>query len=100
MDVYSNNTHLFLKNPIPRIEFEGRIGESEDFDSLRRRCFNHNIIARRVAQTKWLALKRSTKSVVSLVYDCPSSNIDSAAPKIHGNKTYFAMNNESMGKQA
>jgi hypothetical protein len=37
--------------------------------------------------------------VVSLVHDCPSSNIDSTAPKIHGYKMYFTMNNESMGKQ-
>ncbi len=87
-----------LKNSVPGIEFEGRIGESDDFDSLRR-CFNHNIIARQFAQTKWLALKCSTKSVVSLVHDCPSSNIDSTAPKLHGYKRYFTMNNESMGKK-
>jgi hypothetical protein len=34
-----------LKNPVPGIEFEGRLGESDDFDSLQRCCFNHNIIA-------------------------------------------------------
>ncbi len=88
-----------LKKSCSRNRFEGCIGKSDDFDSLRRRCFNHNIIAHRVAQTKWLALKCSTKRVVSLVHDCPSSNIDSMAPKIHGYKTYFTMIDESKGKQ-
>jgi hypothetical protein len=89
-----------LKNPIPGIEFEGHIGESEDFDSLQCRHFDPNIIAHQDAQTKWLALKHSTKSVVSLVHDCPSLNIDSMAPQIHGYETYFTMNGESMGKQS
>jgi hypothetical protein len=30
-----------LCNPVPGVEFDGRIGESEDFASLRRRRFNH-----------------------------------------------------------
>jgi hypothetical protein len=44
-------------------------------------------------------LKHSTKSAVSLVHDCPSSNIDSTAPKIDGYEMYFTMNDETMGKQ-
>ena len=38
-----------LRNPVPGIEFEGRSGESDDFDSLQRRRFNHCILARRIA---------------------------------------------------
>jgi hypothetical protein len=38
-----------LHNPVPGIEFEGRINESDDFDSLKRRRFNHNLISRRIA---------------------------------------------------
>jgi hypothetical protein len=34
-----------LLNPVPEEEFEGRIGESDDFESLRRQRFNHNIMA-------------------------------------------------------
>ena len=34
-----------LSNPVPGIEFEGRINESEDFDSLKRRRFNRNLIS-------------------------------------------------------
>ncbi len=37
--------------------------------------------------------------MVSLVHDCPNSNINSTAPKIHGYETYFTMNDESMGEQ-
>ncbi len=29
-------------NPVPGIEFEGQINKSEDFESLKRRGFNHN----------------------------------------------------------
>ena len=49
-----------LCNPVPGIEFEGRINESDDFDSLKRRRFNHNIISRRIARDKHLAAKRAT----------------------------------------
>ena len=38
-----------LLNPVPGVEFEGRIGETDDMDSFRRRRFNHNLVARRLA---------------------------------------------------
>jgi hypothetical protein len=34
-----------LCNPVPGIEFEGRLNEPEDFESLKHRCFNHNLIS-------------------------------------------------------
>jgi hypothetical protein len=34
-----------LYNPVPGIEFEGRLSKADDFEALRRRQFNHNIIA-------------------------------------------------------
>jgi hypothetical protein len=34
-----------LFNPVPGIEFEGHTTESNDFDSLKQRRFNHNLTA-------------------------------------------------------
>jgi hypothetical protein len=34
-----------LSNPVPGVEFDGRIGESNDFTSLERHQFNHNLVA-------------------------------------------------------
>ena len=72
-----------LLNPVPGIEFEGRLSESDDFDSLRRRRFNHNITARRIARSRRLNVKRTTKSIASAVHDCPTSHINSTAPKLY-----------------
>ena len=87
-----------LLNPVPGIEFEGRLGESDDFNSLRRRRFNHNIDARRIARTRRLNVKRTTRSIASAVHDCPTSHINSTAPKLYGYQSYFTLNNNPMGK--
>ena len=34
-----------LSNPVPRVEFDGCIGESKDFASLKQCQFNHNLVA-------------------------------------------------------
>jgi hypothetical protein len=34
-----------LLNPVPGIELEGQISESNEFDLLKHQCFNQNIIA-------------------------------------------------------
>ena len=34
-----------MRNPVPSVEFEGRIGELDDFNSLWRQQFNHKIVA-------------------------------------------------------
>jgi hypothetical protein len=73
-----------LLNPVPGIKFEGRLGKSDDFDSLRRRRFNHNIIARQIARNRRLNVKRTMKSIASAVHDCPTSHINSTAPKLYG----------------
>jgi hypothetical protein len=49
-----------LYNPVTGIEFEGWIHESNDFDSSKRRRFNHNLISRRIARDKHLAAKQAT----------------------------------------
>jgi uncharacterized membrane protein len=87
-----------LLNPVPGIEFEGRLGESDDFDSRRRRRFNHNIVPRRIARNRRLNVKRTTKSIASAVHDCPTSHINSTAPKLYGYQSYFTLNNNPMGK--
>jgi hypothetical protein len=56
-----------LCNPVPGIEFDGRIGESEDFASLQRRRFNHNLVARCIARNKHLSAKQASRSINSNV---------------------------------
>jgi hypothetical protein len=73
-----------LCNPVPGIEFKGRINESENFESLKRRRFNHNLISRCIARDKHLAAKQATRSSTAIVHDCPLSYINARAPKIHG----------------
>jgi hypothetical protein len=51
-----------LCNPVPGIEFKGRIHKSNDFDSLKQRCFNHNLISQLIARDKHLAAKQATQS--------------------------------------
>ena len=46
-----------LRHPVPGIEFEGRPGESQDIDLVRRRRFNHCLLARRIARRKHLTQK-------------------------------------------
>jgi hypothetical protein len=87
-----------LLNPVPGIDFGGLLGESDDFDSLRRRRFNHNIIACRIARTRRLNVKRTTKRIASAVHDCPTFHINSTAPKLYGYQLYFTLNNNLMGK--
>jgi hypothetical protein len=87
-----------LRNPVPGTEFEGRPGESDDFDSQHRR-FNHCILARRIARKKHLTQKRTTKSMFPIIHDCRMSNIDPSAPRLYGYESYFTMHSESMGKQ-
>ena len=88
-----------LRNPVPGIEFEGRPGESDDFDSLQRRRFNHCILARWIARRKHLTQKRTTQSMSPIVHDCRMSYIDPSAPRLYGYESYFTMHSESMGKQ-
>ncbi len=85
-----------LCNPVPGIEFEGQLNESKDFESLKRRRFNHNLISRRIARDKHLAVKQATQSATVIVHDCPLSNIDACAPKLHGYQTYATFHNTSM----
>ncbi len=40
-----------LSNPVPGVEFDGRIGKSKDFASLKRRRFNQNLVAQKLHKT-------------------------------------------------
>ena len=76
-----------LRNSVPGIEFDGCIGESENFASLQWRRFNHNLVARRIARNNHLLAKRMSQSVSSNIYDCPLAYIDPMAPIISGYET-------------
>jgi hypothetical protein len=88
-----------LWNPVPGVEFDGRLGESNDYDSLRRRRFNHGLLARRILRQKRLTQRRTTQSTAPVIFDCRISYIDSDAPRLYGYETYFTMHSSSMGKQ-
>jgi hypothetical protein len=51
-----------LLNPAPGIEFEGQIGESNEFDLLKHRRFNHNIVTQWITRSKCISIKRTTQS--------------------------------------
>ncbi len=85
-----------LCNSAPGIEFEGGLNKSKDFESLKCRCFNHNLISRCIARDKHLAAKQATQSSTVIVHDCPLSNIDARAPKLHGYQTYATFHDTSM----
>ncbi len=78
-----------LCNPVPGIEFAGRLAESDNFDSLKHYRFNHNPIAWRIARNKYLAAKRATQSSTIIVYDCPLSYINLTL--MHAHRSFMAM---------
>ncbi len=88
-----------ILNPVPVIEFEGRLGKSNDFNSLRRRQFNHNSNARQIATNRRLNVKQTTRSIASTVHNCPISYINSASPHLSGYQSYFTLNDNPMGKR-
>ncbi len=85
-----------LLNPVPGIEFEGLVGESNEFDLLKRQCFNHNIVAQWIARSKRISIKRTTQSSTALVHDCPMAHISPIAPTLHGYQTYATFHDTSM----
>jgi len=86
-------------NPVPGVEFDGRLGKSDDYESLQRRRFNHGLLARRILRQKQLTQRRTTQSTATVIYDCRISYIDSGAPRLYGYETYFTLHSDSMGKQ-
>jgi hypothetical protein len=55
-----------LWNPVPGIEFEGRPGELDDIDLLRRRRFNHCILARQIARRRHLTQNERLRACLRL----------------------------------
>ncbi len=84
-----------ITNPVPGIEFEGRLGESDTFDSFQQCRFNHNAVECKLQRNRMLLSKLTTKSTTSMVYDCPIMKIKSVAPRLYGYATYPTMNNVS-----
>jgi hypothetical protein len=84
-----------ITNPVPGIEFEGQLGESDTFDSFQRRRFNHNAVECKHQRNKMLSSELTTKSTTSMAYDCPITKIKSVAPRLYGYVTYPTMNNAS-----
>jgi len=85
-----------LRNPVTGIEFKGQINKSDDFDSLKLRRYNQNIISRRILRDKHLAAKRATQSSRVIVHDCPLSYIDASAPQLHSYEMYTTFHDTSM----
>ncbi len=62
-------------------------------------CFNHNLVGRCIARNKHLLAKQGTQSSTVIVHDCPLSNINASAPKLHGYETYAIFHNTSMEQE-
>jgi hypothetical protein len=84
-----------LSNPVPGVDFDGRIGESDDFTSLERHQFNHNLVAQRIALDKHLSAKQATRSLTAIVHDYPLSHINNAAPVLLGYQRYATFHETS-----
>ncbi len=67
-------------NPVPGEEFEGWLGESDDFNALQCQRFTHSIVAQQIACSKQLALKQNPKSNVVILCDCLITHIKSDEP--------------------
>jgi hypothetical protein len=85
-----------LFNPVPGFEFDGCIGEFEDFASLQRRWFNHNLVSRQIARHKHLSAKRATRSNSEIIHNCPMAHISPTTPIILGYQTYVTFHNTFM----
>jgi hypothetical protein len=88
-----------LSNPVPGIEFNGHVGESDEFDLLKSQRFNHKVVARLIAQSKQLSSKSTTRSSVPMIHNCPMAYIDPTTPKLHGYQSYATFNDTSSEKE-
>ncbi len=86
-----------LSNPVPGVKFDGRIGESKDFASLKWCWFNQNLVARKIAQDKHLSAKQATRSSTVIIHGCPMAHINNAAPVLSGYQMYATYYKTSMG---
>ena len=69
-----------LSNPVPGTKFDGRIGKSKDFASLKRRWFNQNLVAQKIARDKHLSANWATRSSTVIIHDCPMPHINNVTP--------------------
>jgi hypothetical protein len=75
-----------MSNPVPSVEFEGRIGESNDCNSLRRRRFNHKSLLEKLHVLKLCLRKESRKAMLqsfTIVHVCTLTRLhrDSSGTK-------------------
>jgi hypothetical protein len=85
-----------LSYPVPGVKFDGRIGKSEDFASLKRHQFNQNLVAQKIARDKHLSAKRATWSSTVIIHDCAMAHINNAAPVLLGYQMYATFYNTSI----
>jgi hypothetical protein len=85
-----------LSNLVPGVEFDGRIGESDNFTSLERCRFNHNLAAQKNARDKHLSAKQATQSSTAIIHDCSMAHINKVAPNLLGYQTYGTFYKTSM----
>jgi hypothetical protein len=88
-----------LWNQVSGVQFEGYLGESDNFDSLARWHFTHNFIARRTSQNKKLSAKRATRSLTAIVHECPMAYISSISPTLSRYQTYVTFQDTSMERK-
>jgi hypothetical protein len=85
-----------LSQPVPGIEFE----EQHDDSNLHsRRRFHHKMVSRRLLRNKILSLKVVTRSITTIVHDCPMSSLNIVTPQLHGYKTYATSNDSRFNKK-
>jgi hypothetical protein len=85
-----------LTQPVPGIEFEGRLGESAILFTnagLITSLLIVNFIETRFFHQSSLLI---TRSMTTLVHDCPMTNIDCDAPHLYGYQTYTTSNDASV----
>ncbi len=85
-----------LSNPVPGVKFDGRIGKSKDFASLKRRWFNWNSVAQKNARDKHLSAKQATQSSTLIIHDCLMAHTNNANPVLSGYQMYATFYNTSM----
>ena len=91
--------HFFfdiLSQPVPGIEFEEQHDDS-NFNS--RRKFNHKMVSRRLLRNKILSSKVVTRSITTIVHDCPMASLNIVTLHLHGYKTYATSNDSRFNKK-
>jgi len=85
-----------LSQPVPGIEFEEQYDDS-NFHSRRR--FHHKMVNRRLLRNKTLSLKIVTRSITTIVHDCPMTSLNVVTLCLHGYEIYATSNDSRFNKK-